>query len=77
MRDHDDSPESRADPTQATRDWIDLKLASFRSEMRLLFVLSVAGNQVLSHLSIAPALTALGTGGVVAGALVKTFVIGR
>lgn len=65
------------DPTQATRDWIDLKLASFRSEVRLLFVLSVAGNQVLTHLSIAPAITAVGTGGIVAAALLKTFVIGR
>lgn len=44
------------DPTQSTRDWIDLKIASLKSEMRLLFVLSVAGNQLLGHLSISPAL---------------------
>lgn len=40
------------EPSATVREWIDLKFASMRSEMRLLFVIAVAGNQVLSHVSI-------------------------
>lgn len=61
------------DPTDATRDWIDLKLASFRSEVRLLFVLSIAGNQVLAHLSLSAPVAYIGSGGVFAVAAAKVF----
>jgi hypothetical protein len=64
------------DPSQSTRDWIDLKIAAFRSEVRLLFVVSVAGNQLLSHLSLSPALGYLSNVSVLVGAfIVKIFVL--
>ena len=59
------------DPTQQTRDWIDLKLASLRSEMRLLFVLSVAGNQLLTHIALNPVIGFVGTVAVAGAAALK------
>lgn len=61
------------DPSEGTRDWIELKLASFRSEVRLLFVLSIAGNQVLAHLSLSAPVAYAGSGGVFAVAAAKVF----
>lgn len=58
-----------SDPTQATKEWIEVKFAGFRSEMRLLFVLSVAGNQLLSHLSLSPTVGYITNGGVLLGAV--------
>lgn len=48
MVDHETPP---LDPSQNTRDWIENSIKSLRSEMRLLFVVAVAGNGILSHLS--------------------------
>lgn len=67
MTDHQDKD---LDPTQSTRDWIDLKLASLRSEMRLLFVVSVAGNQLLGHLSVGTAVAAAVGGGAIAAKVI-------
>lgn len=57
------------DPSQATRDWIDVKIASLRSEMRLLFVVSVAGNQLLSHVAVSSTVAALASGATIVGAV--------
>lgn len=64
------------DPTESTREWIELKLASFRSEVRLLFVLSIAGNQVLAHLSLSAPVAYIGSGGVFALVAVKAYFFG-
>jgi hypothetical protein len=48
---------------------LNLKLAGFRSEMRLLFVVALAGNQLVSHISLSPAAGYIGNGIAVAGAL--------
>lgn len=66
-RDDRDSP--------LTRGWLDLKLAAFRSEMRLLFVIAVAGNQLLAHISIGTTVGAIGGGVYVAGAALKALLI--
>lgn len=63
------------DPSQSTREWMDLKFASYRSEMRLLFVLSVAGNQLLSHLALSPIVGAVGNIGVIGVVLLKMLVL--
>lgn len=57
------------DPSQLTRDWIDLKIGSLRSEMRMLFVVSVAGNQLLSHVGLSTTVGYVGSGAVIVGAV--------
>lgn len=52
----------------ATREYLDLKLAGFRSEMRLLFVVAIAGNQLVQHISLSPAAGYIGSGLMVGGA---------
>ena len=59
------------DPTQQTRDWIDIKLGGLRSEMRLLFVISVAGNQLLSHITLSPVVGYVGSAAVVVAGAAK------
>ncbi len=63
---HDDE---QLDPTPNTREWIELKLNGLRSEMRMLFVLSVAGNQLLGHLALSPTLGYVSNGLIVGAAL--------
>jgi hypothetical protein len=46
----------------ATKEFVELKLASFRSEMRLLFVIAIAGNELISHVSLSPTIGAMVTG---------------
>lgn len=50
------------EPTQKAREWIDLKFTALRSEMRLLFVVAVAGNQILTHLSLGSTVGYIGGG---------------
>lgn len=69
--------EEHPDPSDATREWINLKFAAFRSEVRLLFVLSVAGNQVLAHLSITPLAGYIGAGGILVLGGIKLIMVGR
>lgn len=57
------------DPSEATKEWIDLKFSGFRAEMRMLFILSVAGNQLLGHLSLSPALSYVAGGVLAVGAV--------
>ena len=68
-REHRELPE--LDPTQQTRDWIDIKLGGLRSEMRLLFVISVAGNQLLSHITLSPVVGYVGSAAVVVAGAAK------
>lgn len=58
------------DPSDATKDWMDLKIASMRSEMRLLFVVAVAGNQLLSHLSFSSTVAFVANGLLIGGAVI-------
>ena len=58
----------------ATEGWIELKLAAFRAEMRLLFVIAIAGNQVLSHLSLGTTGMILSNAGIICLALLKGLV---
>lgn len=51
------------------REWLEAKLQGLRSEMRMLFVLSVAGNQLLAHLTLSTAASAATNGALVAAAL--------
>lgn len=67
MTEHQDK---ELDPSQNTRDWITNVVGSLRSEMRLLFVVSVAGNQLLGHLSIGTAVAAAVGGGAVAAKVI-------
>jgi hypothetical protein len=67
MTDEQHNEHPALDPTEATRDWIDLKFTTFRSEMRMLFVLSVAGNQLLAHIALAPALGYIANVGLIIG----------
>lgn len=71
MTEHDNEPEV------ATREYLDLKLAGFRSEMRLLFVVAVAGNQLLAHLSLSPAVGYIGSGLTIVGAAALKLVLVR
>lgn len=57
------------DPTQNTKDWIEAKINGLRSEMRLLFVLAVAGNQLLTHLSFSTATAYISNGALIGGAV--------
>ncbi len=61
--------EHELDPTQNTRDWIETKFASLRSEMRMLFVMAVAGNQLLTHISLTPTIGYISSGAIIAGAV--------
>lgn len=58
----------------ATEGWIELKLAAFRAEMRLLFVVAIAGNQVLSHISLGTTATIASNVGLVAAVVIKGMV---
>lgn len=62
-----------AEKDMPLKEWVDLKLRAFRSEMRLLVIASVAGNQVLSHLSLPSTASALSAGAIAAGLLAKVF----
>lgn len=64
MEERDENPRRTA-----TREFVDLKLASLRSEMRLLFVLSVAGNQLLAHLAFSSAVGYVVNGAIFAAAI--------
>lgn len=61
--------DEKLDPSQSTRDWIDLKIASLKSEMRLLFVLSVAGNTLLAHVALSPTVAYIGGGATFLGGM--------
>jgi hypothetical protein len=66
------------DPSQATKDWIDTKINAMRSEMRLLFVVAVAGNQLLSHVSLSPTVGYITNAAVLLGAFgIKAFSLWR
>ena len=58
------------DPTQNTRDWVGNAINSLRSEMRLLFVLSVAGNQLLSHLTLSTTVAYISNGALIAAVVI-------
>ena len=75
----DDQNTERGDDskTPATREYLDLKLAGFRSEMRLLFVVAIAGNTLLSHLTLSPTVGALGSGAAVVGAVLLKLLVLR
>jgi hypothetical protein len=62
----------RQDPDEktVTEKFLDVKLAGFRSEMRLLFVVAIAGNTLLSHLELSPVTSAIGSGAAVFGAVI-------
>ena len=60
---------------ETDREWVDLKFAALRAELRLLVVLSVVGNQVLSSVSFHPISAVLGGVAVVAAAFVRYLMI--
>jgi hypothetical protein len=57
------------DESTVTEKFLDAKLSGFRSEMRLLFVVAIAGNSLLSHIQISPVTGAISSGAAVFGAL--------
>jgi len=43
-----------------TREWLELRMTAMRSELRLLVLIGLVGNQTLSHIDLPPAVGYVG-----------------